>query len=70
MITKEKVRHFPPFTYFIPSMPQLPFFFFFFFFLWGSFCLFFICLFLFIHIAHIVNWEAIVYYSLCSLGFI
>ena len=68
MITKEKVRHFPPFTYFIPSMPQLPFFFFFFFL--GSFCLFFICLFLFIHIAHIVNWEATVYYSLYSLGFI
>ena len=38
------------------------------FFLWSFY--FFIYLLLFIRIAHIVNWEAIVYYSLCSLSFI
>ena len=37
MISKEKVRHFSPFTYFIIFMPQLPFFFFFFFFVVGLF---------------------------------
>ena len=65
IISKKKVRHFSPFTYFIIFMPQLPSFFF----SW-SFLFFFIYLFLFIRITHMVNWEVTVYHSLCSLSII
>ena len=63
MISKEKVRHFPPSLFLLYLCLN------YFFFCW-TFLFFFIYLFLFICIAHIVNWEATSYHSLCSLSII